>query len=146
MPDPETDPVFKRLVDSATSRNPDEVESAVGDVYRVGVHADYVPPLIDLLLLDWHTRHEDIVGIFQELKDDRATEALFQVATKRFGYLDYDEFDGLARKCTWALADIGSPKSREKLQILSGSENELIAGYAKKRLERWEDERKRNPA
>ena len=55
-------------------------------------------------------------------------------------YLDYDEFFGLARKCTWALADIGTPEANTALQELSQVDNQTIADYAQERLDKWEQE------
>jgi len=43
----------------------------------------------------------------------------------------------LARKCTWALADIGTPSARSLLETLATNDNEIIAHYAQKRLEQW---------
>jgi hypothetical protein len=43
----------------------------------------------------------------------------------------------LVRKCTWALADIGTPEAKARLQDLAKSLNAQIAGYAQKRLDRW---------
>jgi hypothetical protein len=119
---------------------PDDVETAVCAAYEAGLHTDFVPSFIHLLSLDWHTRHEDITLALQELKDPRAVEVLSVTALREFPYLDYDEFRGLARKCTWALADIGTPEAKQKLQELSASGDPLIAQYAQKRLDRWHHE------
>ena len=62
-------------------------------------------------------------------------DILYSTAMRNFDYLDYDEDFGLARKCTWALADIGTPDAWQKLQNLARSQNEIIAGYAQKRLD-----------
>jgi hypothetical protein len=58
----------------------------------------------------------------------------------------YDECFGLARKCTWALADIGTPEAHARLEILAKHSNPQIAAYAQKRLDEWDDERPRNGA
>jgi hypothetical protein len=83
------------------------------------------------------------VNALQDIKDPRAVEGLFDAASVTHEYLAYDEFFGLARKCTWALADIGTPEARARLVQLAASENPLLAGYAKKRLDRWDDEQNR---
>lgn len=61
-------------------------------------------------------------------------EALFKAATSGSHDLSYDEFDGLARKCAWALADIGTDDARQCLEELSRSPNQAIARYATQRL------------
>jgi hypothetical protein len=96
--------------------------------------------------MPWHTRHEDIARALQRLRDPRTVDALFSAALSRHDYLAYDEFFGLARKCTWALADIGTIEAKRRLEQLAGSENPMIAGYARKRLGRWEEEMDRKGA
>ena len=82
----------------------------------------------------------------QHLKDPRAIDALFSAATVSHDYLSYDEFFGLARKCTWALADIGTPEARARLEALAAHEVPQIAEYAKERIDNWEDELDRKNA
>jgi hypothetical protein len=96
-----------------------------------------------LLQADWHYRHEDIAFILQGLKDPSTVNCLYNAAELQFDYLDYDETYQFARKCTWALADIGTPEAKAKLQQLAHSNNELVAQYAQKRLNHWEEEQSR---
>ena len=62
---------------------------------------------------------------------------------KQHDYLDHDECFGLARKCTWALADIGTPEARAGLDRLALSPHGMIAEFAQKRLDQWEKELQR---
>ena len=129
--------VLEQLNLAAESQNADAVERAIEEAYRVGLEPAFVPTLLILLEQKSHTRHEDIIQSLQRLKDPRAAHALYEAALLSHSYLDYDEFFGLARKCTWALADIGTPESRVLLEELAMNENEFIAGYAQKRLDNW---------
>src|ERR1700681_3531252 len=86
----------------------------------------HTPSLISILLSPNHRKHEDIVSMLQRSKDHRAVEALYQTAHASYGYLAYDEFFGLARKCSWALADIGTADAFAKLLLLAKSENSTI--------------------
>jgi len=131
------------LYTALNSGDPDAVENAVTQAYQVGLVIDFTPALVDLLKANWHTRHEDIVGALQRLKDPRAIDVLYETALVVHPYLDYDELFGLARKCTWALADIGTTEARSKLQKLAQSQNILVTQYAQKRLDRWDEERHR---
>ena len=101
---------------------------------------DVVPMLIVLLRAPWHTRHEDIARWLQDLRDPRAVDALYETALTKHEYLDYDDSHALARKCTWALADIGTAEAQEKLQRLARGEDREVAGYAQKRLDNWAQE------
>lgn len=135
--------VLRMLEDAASAPKPEVVERAVTSAHQVGIREEFVPALIVLLRSKDHCRHEDIVSALQDVKDPRAVEGLFDAALVSHDYLDYDEFFGLARKCTWALADVGTPEAKSKLAQLAASENSVIAGYARKRLDRWDDERTR---
>lgn len=143
--DPRTSPQgLIALIDEATaSRSADRIECAMLLAYRVGLTRDAVPSLLELLSLSCHGEHEGIVHTLQQLRDPRAVDALFTASRAEHAYLEYDELWGLARKCTWALADIGTPEALEKLRLLAADENPLIAGYAQKRIDNWEQERDR---
>jgi hypothetical protein len=94
----------------------------------------YVQIFCQLLREDWHYRHEDIVSLLEGIKSPNSIEDLFDTASKKFEYLDYDETYSLARKCTYALAAIKSPLAVEKLNLLANHEIEILSGYAKQRL------------
>lgn len=129
------------LLDAIHARNADAFESALASVSWTGPHPPGLARLLaEALLMPWHGRHEDVASILQALREPCAVDALFQAATSQHDYLDYDEYFGLARKCTWALADIGTPEARNRLEELARSPNGMIAGYARRRLDRWEQE------
>ena len=134
------DEVTTRLAAAIAARDAEAFEDALTHAYRAGLPSTLSELLGEALLMDWHTRHEDVASALQQLKDPKTVDALFTAATATHAYLDYDEFFGLARKCTWALADIGTPQAKDHLRTLAKSTNELIAGYAQKRLDRWDAE------
>ena len=102
-----------------------------------------VPSLLALLEMDGHYNHEGIIGILQRIKDFRAVEGIYNASLLYHSYLGYDETSGLARKCTWALADIGNKEAYEKLKLLAANSNIHVAGYAQKRLDSWDKEQGR---
>lgn len=104
------------------------------------IDCDFVPLLSEILGEEWHISHEDIVLFLQQLKDNRATPILLETAQRKFEYLSYDDSYPLARKCTWALADIGTVDSKNALIELSTNKDLVIAGYAQKRLDNWNHE------
>jgi len=105
-----------------------------------GLAQDDVPTLCEILLAPWHTRHEDVTGYLQRLRDPRSVDALARAAIVKHAYLDYDDSLALARKCTWALADIGTREARTHLEALSCNSDAELAAYAQKRLNAWEEE------
>lgn len=130
----------KELRNAIASKDAYAIEEALTNCFRHGMTPEHVPELIELLGKPWHHRHEDVVHALQCLKDPRAVEPLFREAHMRYDYRDYDEVEALARKCTWALADIGTPEAKAKLEELAQSENALVAEFAQRRLDRWEVE------
>lgn len=121
----------------------DAVEALLFVIDRLNINIDLVDLFILLLPATWHHLHENIVSNLQELKDPRAAQALYRTALTQYDYLEYDDAFGLARKCTWALADIGSIEARTLLEDLAVIENKIIAYYAQKRLNNWDAEIKR---
>jgi HEAT repeat protein len=99
-----------------------------------------VPILCELLSLDWHQEHEELASFLQQQRDARAVEALARAAGLKLGYLSYNNSYAFARKCVWALADIGTPDAKQRLVELAESDDPEIASYAKRRLERWGEE------
>jgi HEAT repeat protein len=126
-----------RLDSAIKARDADQVREGVTRAYAAGLHPIHSPLLISLADASWHSCHEDAVFGLQCLKDPSAIAVLEKVAFSVHEYLDYDENFGLARKCTWALADIGTPDAHSALTRLAGCDNAMIAGYAKKRLDNW---------
>jgi hypothetical protein len=134
------------LEEAAKAQSADDLQATLIVGATFGFSTEHVPLLCDLLPGDWHFSHEDIVSTLQRLRDPRAVESLFSTVSISHSYLDYDEGFGLARKCTWALADIGTAEAKSRLEKIASSENPLIAGYAQKRLDSWEDESPRKKA
>jgi hypothetical protein len=133
-----------RLEAAIDSKNGRELEAAIAPLWRTEIspelQCEVCRLLISIIDATWHRCHEDAVQEIQRLHCKDAVLALERTAHAVHAYLSYDEVFGLARKCTWALADIGTPDARQALERLSRSSNPLIAGYAKKRIDRWQAE------
>jgi hypothetical protein len=115
-------------------RSPVDVELSLILLHIFGSLPDALHLLNQLLVEEWHYKHEDIAFALEGLHDPSSVEPLYQAALSRHEYLDYDEGYALSRKCTWALYKIGTPEAFERLRDLSRVENPVIAGYARKRL------------
>lgn len=134
---------LQHLLKAIKAKDEEQVGELLGEYYRSDYSDEYVPALVELLGEKWHCFHEDVVRTLQNLKDSRAVDALYEEAHSEYDYLDYDDCYGLARKCTWALADIGTPEAKVKLQLLAAERNQIVAKYAQKRLNQWEKEQYR---
>lgn len=134
------DEIASILRTALESGDPSLIEDAVRAMFLSDPDSSLTKYLVPLLGLPNHHSHEDIVLALQIIRDPAAVDALYDAAHARYGYLSYDEMFGLARKCTWALADIGTPEARSRLEQLANEDNRMVAGYARKRLQEWEDE------
>ena len=69
-----------------------------------------VPLLGELLVADWHARHEDVARLLQELADPASVPALRRGAELDLPYA-VDDGRALSRRCLWALSDIRTPEA-----------------------------------
>ncbi|WP_260676899.1 hypothetical protein [Klebsiella aerogenes] len=90
--------------------------------------------LNELIIADWHKKHEDLATILNYYHSETSVEYLYQAALLELNYRDYDEDYVLADKCIRALAKIKNKNSIEKLERLAMVENEKIKKSAMKQL------------
>ena len=125
------------MYDALGAMDAEAVEYAVIMAWQVGLHECMTPVLNALSEAEFHTRHEDVVRALQVVGNVSSVGALERVAHAKHECLSYDEVFVLARKCTWALADIGTSEARAALERLSQSSEPLIGEFAQKRLVNW---------
>jgi hypothetical protein len=129
------DKVASVLEEAILSHDATDIECALHIAYRVGFRPVFMPLLITMLELTWHHSHEGIVGTFQYLKAPEPVEALYRTALVEHEYRAYDDFFGLARRCTYALAYIGTPEAYAKLHLLANCDNPIIAAHAQEHID-----------
>lgn len=134
------DTILEALRRSVAAQDADAFEVALGQTMTRGLCPAVFDLLVEALAMHWHTRHEDVALALQDLRDPRAVSVLYAAALTIHEYLAFDDGFSLARKCTWALADIGTREARSRLVDLAGADNPSIAGYAQRRLDRWKAE------
>ena len=134
------------LVEAIRTKDGEKFEMALVEIYRQKKTESVVSLLVEVMLDKWHYKHEDIVLLIQQHKVVGTEDKLLQLALMEFEYLEYDEYYGLARKCTWALADIGSKHAKELLMQLGKCSNPMICDYANERIQNWESEMNRKRA
>ncbi|MEP4196931.1 MAG: hypothetical protein ABJL99_14990 [Aliishimia sp.] len=129
-----------KLRAAANANDADAFEDALSGCSELPASKALCQILVSTLVQDWHTRHEDVVSNIQRLKCMNAVIALELRAVDCPAYLQWDENLALARKCTWALADIGTADALDALKRLAQAESLLVRSFARKRLDRWENE------
>jgi hypothetical protein len=93
---------------------------------------------MDLFEQNWHKLHENLASWFQQKRNPLAIDLLYKTAFRPD--LDIFDYKPLARKCAWALADIGTNEAKEYLQKMSKSGDKIIESFAQKRLDSWTKE------
>ncbi|MBN3727001.1 HEAT repeat domain-containing protein [Burkholderia sp. Ac-20379] len=97
-----------------------------------------LPLLIELLNLDGHERHEDIVFDLGLIGNPAAIPAIARAATSNFPYMDrWGNLHEFQRKCAYALARIGTPASRAVLEHLARHEDIYLRKYGEEGLSHW---------
>ncbi|ALB64666.1 hypothetical protein AFK62_00735 [Cronobacter condimenti 1330] len=90
--------------------------------------------LNDLIVSDWHQKHEELARLLQIYKSETSVESLYKAALLHLDYLEYDEDFILADNCIRGLAQINNPDAVEKLKLLYNIKNQSISNSAKKQL------------
>lgn len=120
-------------------KNADDIEFCLYICFVLELHMeDSLQILCDLLKEHWHYQHENILIMLQELKDPKSVDFIYQTAKTKYEYLEYNDCYSLIIKCCWALGDINTNESLEKLKQLSQSNNEIIKDAAIEQLKRKE--------
>ena len=137
---------LEELKTAIANKDGELVEKIICSAFQHQETGEIKPLMASLCVEDWHRTHEDVVGILQKFGKVEDIPALERAASMSLPYLEHDDHFGLARKATWALADIGGHAARQALERIAESDNSTIAGYARKRLLNWasEQDRKRN--
>lgn len=129
---------IRELLEIALLENEaDDVEYLLVAIFHFELFVeDYVDILCKLMNDTWHFQHENIAMIFQKIKSPKTIDCLYNAALTQFEYLEFDEAFALAVKCIWALGDINTLESREKLKLLTQSEYKIIKDNAINQLNR----------
>jgi hypothetical protein len=128
------------LQDAWARKDGDDVEYAMVVCSVFGFSLDHLETLIALAFADWHRKHEDVAFTLEELASRSSVEALVHLATVVPAYLEFEQAHALARKATWGLAKIHDDEAKEALELLARSgRDEVVRGYAARRLQRWDD-------
>ncbi len=118
-------------------------EKIVGLIDKYKRDEEILLLLCEIFEHDWHYRHEDIARSFQLIKNPITSKSLFNVAFSNYEYINWDDNYPLQRKCTWALADIGTEQAKKYLQEIEEKAHKTISHFATKRIENWQKEQVR---
>lgn len=128
--------ILHLLMEGLKNKNADDIEYTLLLAFYFGCSKKYTNTLCELILKKWHFQHENIAKMLQKLKDPLSVNYLFKAAMAEYDYLAYDDSNSLAVKCIWALGDINTSSSRDKLTLLANSDTPRIKKSALHQLDR----------
>ena len=118
-----TNELLSALTDSLTVSDEHRLNQLLGIAMMDGLDTRFVPIFCRLLTVHWHRSHEDLVDMLGEIADEQAVDCVYKTA---LDVPPYDEGRALARKCIWALKDIGTSDAFDRLKLLAQSEDPII--------------------
>lgn len=90
--------------------------------------------LNELIISDWHTQHENIVMLIQQIGDEESVEYLQKAICLELEYLAWDDNFAFQSKCVRAIARIGGTRAVTALKAISEIENLIIKKLAVRKL------------
>ncbi len=112
--------ITRELESALARRDATALGRLVSTAASLGWSVQWAPVFAKLLVERWHSLHEDLASALQDLREPSTIDALFAVAHDAAPYNDVDDGRALARKCVWALHDIGARDHLRRLAATAG--------------------------
>lgn len=94
-----------------------------------------------ILCEEWHEQHDEIADCLQVSKNPEIVSYLHEACLTNISYLEkYAGLDAFHRRCTWAIADIGTEEAKQTLVDLTKRTDAALVEYAQERIDNWQAE------
>jgi 2-polyprenyl-6-methoxyphenol hydroxylase-like FAD-dependent oxidoreductase len=129
-------------------KNNSDLEDALTIFWVIDSNDDVLDILNELLLQNWHTRHEEIIHSIQKISSPKSIRYIKEAMQINFQYLE-DYGTGLRQfinQCGHALLSIGTKEAIELIYELSESKNQILKDEMLYRINKMngKDDYKRN--
>ncbi|MBQ7065705.1 MAG: hypothetical protein IJN92_02695 [Lachnospiraceae bacterium] len=125
------------LVEGYKNQNADGVEEYI---YLTFVFEFFDKRIVDilnqLLVSEWHYKHEDIVLLLQKISCKESIEYLYNAIELRPQYLVWDDNYAFEKKCVRAIYYIGKEQAFSYLEKLCTNNNDVIREMAQKEIKK----------
>jgi hypothetical protein len=110
----------------------DEVEYALMLGSLFSFPNNIIDLIHELVVQDWHSRHEDMIGMLQQHHEAISIPILREAITlkPRLQYLDDDDYGSYYKKCLGALQSIGTPEAISAIEECAASEDAALRQQA----------------
>jgi hypothetical protein len=119
------------LNEALVTKSADTVECAIMLIDRCGTSETNIERLQSLIKADWHTKHEDIISMLDDLRDERNLDVFIYAVCHFPPHLKYDEGHALARKAIYGLSNLNTPASREVLSSFAMHQTQRVRDLIK---------------
>lgn len=128
--------VSSSLKEAEAEHDADGVEYALMLGSAFSMPDDILSLIHNLVIQDWHTRHEDMIAILQKKANPESVVVLQQaiMLKPKLEYLDYDDYGSFYKKCLWALQAIGTPQAISVISECAASDDAALKEQAEYRL------------
>ncbi len=126
------DSLTRELERALAEHDPELLGELLATARTLGLARQWAPVFAKLLGERWHRDQEDLASALQDLREPATSDALFAVACDSAPFDATDDGRALARKCVWALHDIGA---RDHLARLAATAKDPeTRGHAERKL------------
>ena len=96
----------------------------------------YIDTINNLLLMDWHNQHENLVNLIQKISHESSLNYLEKAIGMKFVYMEWDDNYSFEKKCIRAIFYIGKKESISILKRVMESDIEEISNLAERELKK----------
>lgn len=135
QPNVDTRKIEVLLKESILHKNEAELDLLLMLIEYFNITLLFDDTIAPLLIQPWHHFHDRISSILVNDANENTIEFLYSGALYQCDNLDYEsDYRECSRKCIFALLNIGTPDAINKIQIISNSQDNIVAQHAKKIL------------
>lgn len=133
------------FLEAITRQDSQLLDFAIEQLFGVKNQQDYLDILNQLLLIPYHTRHQEVAWRLQQIGSPDTVPFVRQVLESRFGYLEYtcSESEAIAKWFSHLLWNIGTPEAIALIEEYAQSSDEGIQGEMQYRLRRIQQRKSR---
>lgn len=129
--------IVNGLLDAYQSKNADSVEELIYLIFAFECFDERIADVANQLLIsDWHYKHEDITWILQKISSCGSIAYLYKAIELHPQYLAWDDNYAFEVKCVRAIYYIGKEKSFSYLEKLCRHPNDVIREMAQRQIKK----------
>lgn len=129
--------ILKGLNEAYQSRNANYVEEFVYLIFAFDVFEKKIVNILnELLLVNWHYKHEDIALALEKISSSKSLDFLYNAIELHPQYLSWDDNYAFEVKCVRAIYYIGKEKAYSYLEKLCNHKNSVIREMAQRQFKK----------